>query len=236
VRTRGEVAAVHLLDEVERGALRGLRRVGRGGEVEDRVLARAKDRALIDGREVTRSVTLGSGLHRAIGHHDKRGKVLVLGTESVDGPGSERGLAGELRPRGEQIHGGRVVEGVPVTGTDNRHVVDVARHVREEFGDFDAGLARGDELPGGTADDGLSEVDAAGFEAFNKLGGNCFAVPLGESRLGVPGVDVGDTAVHEEVDDGLGARLGMRGLGSERGSREKRAGSRGAETETGARE
>ena len=46
--------------------------------------------------------------------------------------------------------------------------------------------------------------------------GQIFVVKTGEDRLGVPGVDVGWSALGKDVDDGFGFAREMRGLGKQR--------------------
>ena len=100
---------------------------------------------------------------------------------------------------------------VGVHGVDDRHVVDVfGGGSGEQFADGDSALAVLFELEGGLHDRaGL----ALGAEV---AGGDRLAVILREQRFVVEGIDLRRAAVHEEMDDLLGARLEVWLFGGER--------------------
>jgi len=207
------VVLVEILNEVEGGALGLGGNAVRGGEVEDGVLAAAENSALIEGGQIACAVALRAALHCAVAHDDEGGEVLIFAAEAIDGPGAETGATGELRASGAEVHGWGVIEGVAIATADDGHVIDVASHVREERRDFDAGLTVVFELPGAAAHDGLGEVDAGGLETLHEGGGDGLAGEASEFGFGVPGIDMANAAVHEEVDDrfdfgGLVGRLG----------------------------
>ncbi len=241
----GEVALVHAGDEIERFALRFAADALGGVQVQHRTLAAAEDGALINGGQIAGAVGPGAGLHGAIAHDDEGGEVLIVAAESVDGPGAERWPAGELRAAGAQVDGRRVVEGVAVAGTDDGDVIGVVGQVREERGDFEAGLAAAVELPRRAAHERLAEIDAAGDEPLAEGARQRLAVVLAEVRFWVEGIDMADAAMHEEEDDVLGAGgkvgrarrggAGARFLFEYRGERERAEAFTGAEEEFTAR-
>ena len=110
-----------------------------------------------------------------------------------------------------------MVESIAVAGTDDGDGVGVLGDVGEEGGDFGAGLAVALEGPRGAAHDRFGEIDPAGFEAFDEGGGDGLAAAFGELGLGVPGVDVADAAVHEQINDrfNFGGEVGRLGSGVE---------------------
>ena len=85
-------------------------------------------------------------------------------------------------------------------------VVHQFAQLRKDFADFNAGLAPGRKLEGGT--------HGHPVHAWNRL-----AVQLGQRRFGVPRIHVRGGALGENMDDPFGLGGKRRGFGQERGLR-----------------
>ena len=109
-----------------------------------------------------------------------------------------------------------MIERVAVARADEGDFVGLGGDAGEQFGDFHTGPAVALELPGTAPHGRLGEIDAVGLEALGHLRRDGLAAVFGELGLGIEGVHVADAAVHEQVDDGFGARRKMRRFGGQR--------------------
>ena len=161
--------------------------------------------ALIDGGEKGRAVVARAAVAEAGADGDERRQAVVFGTETVTDPRAHAG-ADEVGGAGvEKERGGSVRDTLGVHALQEAQVIDHSGHVREEFGRPVAALAALLEFPKrlhhphrGTHA-GLGE--RAGIVEVERN-----AVLLHHLRLVVEGIDVADTACHEQKDDALGLR------------------------------
>ena len=140
-------------------------------------------------------------------HGYEAGQTLVFRAESVGDPGTEAG-ADESRLAGVHEHeGGFVIGDVGVHGANDAHIVDVFGGFGEEFADRSAAFAVLFEFEGG------SIGTAGGTFGAEIFGGKFFTVVLVEHWFGIKRVDVGESAVEENVDDPFGFAGEVRLLG-----------------------
>jgi hypothetical protein len=97
-----------------------------------------------------------------------------------------------------------VVGDIGVHRADDGDLVDARGDMREEFADLDAGLPVFFERE-------RRAVGGAGFALGLEIERERFAVVFVQRRFGVEGVDLGRTAVGENVDDAFGLGGEMRG-------------------------
>jgi len=93
------VQTVHPIDKAQRILLDFGGDAGRVFEIQDRILAAAKDGALIDRRQIAGAVSRRARFGGSIRHHDERRQILVLRAQPVDHPGAE-GRPHELKGAG----------------------------------------------------------------------------------------------------------------------------------------
>ena len=212
---RVEVLLVECLERGEHVALlRGLHALGRR-EVENRIAAGAERRALVSGGKEALAVDRRARADAAFEQDDEAGQILVLAAESVENPGAEAGPPDARPAVVDQELRLRVREALVEAGADDGEVVDAFGRVREQVGDFDAGLAVLREGALGAEDHGVAEfavLEVLVAEAFGRM----LAVQFRQQRLGIVGVDLARAALHEEGDDALGGGGQGRLLGRER--------------------
>ncbi len=167
--------------------------------------------ALVDAGEEAALPVLGflDGV-TAGAHGDEAGEVLVFGAEAVGDPGSEAGSGEAGFSAIHEEEGGFVVGDIGVHGADDGEVIGAFADVGEEFTDLEAGLAVALEGEGGTE-------GGAGFAFCFEVEREFLAVPAGEFRFGVEGIDVGDAAIGEDMDDAFGFGWKVGGFGGEGG-------------------
>ena len=150
--------------------------------------------------------------HRLAGaEHHEAGQVLVVGPQSVREPRPHRGACRLRLARVHHQQRGFVVRQVGVHRPDDTQLVDLLRDVRKQLAHVDARFAVFLELEGGPHQ--LPLGAAHGVDQL--LGGFLTGVFL-ERRLGVERVDLGRTAIHEEMDDPFRLRREVRGAGGQR--------------------
>ena len=160
--------------------------------------------------------------HAAVGREasvedDKAGQILIETAEAVGGPGSHTG------PTEEGMPGVDSVDRVGMIGREGRHRPDDAKIVRaacevgEEVADGDSAFAVSLEFPGTGHEVALGVEDGR-----VRLELRLLPVLLVQPGLGIKGVDLGDTAVHEEEDHALGFGRMMDGLGFDASARSGR--------------
>ncbi len=169
---------------------------GRRTQVEDGVARRAEHRALVGRRQIARAPIVGSviGAAAMVEQDHERRQVLVLGPETVRGP---RPVTGRAREHGAGVPlemRDRVVVRAADGRPDQRNIIHHASDMREQFGDFDAGLPVLLE-PVRAAHDGarksLLDLDLP-------LARQRLAVVFVERGFGIEGVDMAYAAAHEQ--------------------------------------
>ena len=136
-------------------------------------------------------------------HHVAR-EVRVLRAEAVAAPRTHRGHAGRHGAVVHQEQGGAVVRVVRVDAAEHAEVVGELRGEREQFADGQAGLTVIGKLERHRQQPARGPLRAQ-VRARGPLPGE-----LGQVRLGVEEVRAERAAIHEQVDDPLGARPEVR--------------------------
>ena len=155
--------------------------------------------------------------HVPFGHGDEAGEVLTLASQPVDDPGPECRVTQAHGTAEEQIDGGPVNEGIVIAGADDRQVIGASAKVLEEIRDLDARLPVSREPPRGGHQlrfMGLDELETQilGPEA----GRQELPVEAVQFRLGIEGVDMRGSPLHEHEDDVPGLPREMGGFGCKR--------------------
>ena len=203
-RIRLQAVAVERLQQVELIALRDVGQSVGPVQIVDRRTLGLQGRPLIDPRQEAAPPVLGVPLGQSapfgVVHHHEPRQVLVLAAESVGDP---RADGREAHPR----HAGvdleqrrRMVVGVGPARMDERHLVDVLRHPREDVRAPRSALAvlRETERRLHQPADGVLKETGCVVEVLQRQ-----PVPFLQLGFVVPGIDVGRPAVHEQVDDRL---------------------------------
>ena len=92
-----QMIAIHLLDEVQRLALRFLGDAGRRMQIQHRIRRAAEHRSLIHRRQKPRAIRRRPALGGAVRHHHKRRQILILRPQAVSHPGAKARPSRELR-------------------------------------------------------------------------------------------------------------------------------------------
>ncbi len=208
------VPTVHLLDEIQLAALR----FGRDGPVADignQLIdlgeLRIDVRSLVTSRQEGRLPVLGV-LDRVAARtkDDERGKVLVLGSQTVREPRADA-RAGQTGLAAVHQHQRRLVIGnVRVHRADDAEIVGMFAEVGKQLADFHAALAVLLEFE--RRGKGRSRL-AFGAQVFVRQG---FSRKPCQGGLGVEGVDMRRPAIQEDMNDVLGLGGKMRRLGGQR--------------------
>ncbi len=139
-------------------------------------------------------------------HNDEAGEVLVFAAKAIGDPRSHRraDLAGFAAVHQQQ--GRLMVRHIRLHRSDEADVIDAFADVGIEVADFDAALAIFTELE-------HRRKGGAGFALGLVMGGDWLARIFLKQGFGVESIDVGGTAIHEQMDDPLGSPGKVRKLG-----------------------
>ena len=197
---------VEIADGVERTAADVGRDAGRIRDEEDRVAAGAELDALMTGREKAAAPAGLSAVRIVLAgeEDDERGQVGVFAAESVREPRAETGTADDLMAGVHEDLRRRVIELRGLHRPDDGELVDVLREVRQQVGQFGAGLAVARELERRAEQLGRAFDEREAF-AFDDVFGDGLAVVLIQLRLGIEEIELRGRAGHEQVDDALRA-------------------------------
>jgi hypothetical protein len=205
------VLEVRGAEEFAGGLVFGRRDAGRAIEVTQRLLGGHAHALMAGGQEAVAPVGFAVRRFAAdVLDGDIGRQVLVERAEGVADPSSAARIAfaGEA---GVHRDAARTV-GVAARShrMDERHLVDVLRHVRQVRADHLAALAGWPEGPGG-----LHQVAVLALEGHLDRAGQGSAVIFIEERLMIPEVDVRSRARAEDLEDlfGLRGEVGARGNG-----------------------
>ena len=162
-------------------------------------------------------VALGQAAAERVVHHDERRQILALAPKAIGHPGAGAGKA-HAREAGVDLHQGRrVIVRIGPARMDERHFIDMASEIREDFGDVFAALSvrpkakrRAHDRP-----DLIAEKPGVAVEA-----GQLLAVAPFQLGLVIPGIDLARPAVDEQPDDVLGLGRMMARRAAERGGSE----------------
>ena len=194
-RVAFQVGPVEVVQQLNIGFLTSGGGARRGLQIHDGNTFRLEGGSLVDGRQVSIGPVLGPAKApgAADGKHHEGRQILVLGSQPVDRPGTQRRTAGQRCPCIHQEGGQGVGVGVGVNRPHHRHVVhaggQMGKHVRN-FGAAPAelveaeGASHVEQLPSGGTQ--LSAVEGRG------------AVVLVQQRLGIESVHLAGTARHEQ--------------------------------------
>ena len=133
-------------------------------------------------------------------------QVLGFRAESVKQPRAHAGAAFKDRPGVHECVGRVVVDLLGDHRADHADVVGDGADVREEHGDFDAGLAIALELGEGAARDEFASLELGELLAGGERSRERLAVDGVELRLGVEGFELRGTTRHAKVNDPLRPR------------------------------
>jgi hypothetical protein len=197
----GGVALVEQLGEAA-GSFIGLFADGGGAfEVADGLQGVEGDALVLGGEEAGGPVGgAGGGDAADVGDGDIGGEIVVHGPEGVAGPGAGGGEAFKDEAGIHGDAGGAVGVGPGGHGMDEGHAVGEGAEVGELFGDPFAGLAALDELPGAAHEVAVGALEGDLFFA----AGHGLAGAFFEFGFVVEGVEVGDAAGAEDLDDAFG--------------------------------
>ncbi len=156
--------------------------------------------ALIDAGQETAAPVFGFLDRVAAGAHgDEAGEVLVFGAQAVGDPGADAG-AGHLGVAAVHQHERRlVIRHLRLHRANDAQIVRVPRRLLKQAADLQAAVPVSLEFKRRRH---RRPRFALGFQILHR---QRLAVVAREHRLGVEGIDVGGTAVEEEVNDALGA-------------------------------
>ena len=115
----------------------------------------------------------------------------------------------------EEEGGGAVGDALGAEGVEEGEVVDSAVDLGEEVGAPSSAFAVLGELPGGFHYPLRNAALAGVGEDAGVVEGHLLAVVFCEAGFVVEGIDLADSALHEEEDDAPGSGEKMRGFGSE---------------------
>ena len=193
-------------------------------QIQNRRIAAAQERALIRRGQITVAPRRRAALHpaRGIGHHHERRHVLVLRAQPVGRPRAEARPAHQNRAGVHLIHRLRMRDAVGVTAAQQTNVVRVARDVRQEIRNLDAGLPallkrtqRREQF--------VLRNCAPRFESAERFG-NRLARETNQFRFRIEQIHVARPTRHEEEDDALAPSPAWAGFRRERiGGRVRRS-------------
>src|SRR6476659_4924990 len=148
---------VHFAQGVQQIALLGVLHAGRPAQVQHRVAAGPKGCALVSRRKEALPENGGAGANSAFEEDHEPWKILILGPETVEYPRAQAGAANPGPAVMDQKLRLRVRETLVIAGANYREFVGLPRRVREQIGDFQAGLAEFLESPFGSENRGLGQ-------------------------------------------------------------------------------
>lgn len=168
---------------------------GRTGGPERRALKRGREEA---GRPVARAIF---GQTQGIVKHDVSGKILIDGTEAVNGPRPECGITHEESAAVDFVQRIIVVGVIGPHGVDQADVVSHLRSVRQRVRHPHARLTVPREfvLP----PHNHTDVARVGVADVFDVAGVRLAVVTIEHRFGIEEIHLTGAAVHEKLDDGV---------------------------------
>ena len=143
---------------------------------------------------------------------DEAGQVLVLGAQPVECPGTHAWPREGERSRKQLEHGRSVVDALSDHRADHAQIVRASGDLGEQLADGNAAFAAPLEFPGG-AHQAAGLLGIEGQRALDRQG---LAVVAVQAGFRIEGVDVRDTAVHEQEDDSLGPGSEVRPLAGQR--------------------
>ena len=153
------------------------------------------------------------GPPRVIEQDHERRQILIDRAQPVAHPRAEARIALAQIARVHLDQAGAVREAVGVGAADDGEIIDATGEVRIEVRDLDAGLSVLRELAR-RAEEGAGFADLEqriAVEVRHRL-----AAVLAQLRLGVPGIDLAHSAIHEQADDRFRFRRVVRLTGCER--------------------
>lgn len=209
---------------------------GRVAQVEDGITLIAEEDALEIGGEEAAGPEGGAAAGAASGGEDDvTWEVLGEGTEAIINPGAQGRPA---EHGGTALHhelAGMMVELIGMHRSDEGDIVRARGDVREEIGEFDAGLSVALEGARAAHQDGGIFLDKSEANLFGERVGEFLAVEFIELGLGIKEIHLAWGTFHKDEDArfGFGGVMGRLGAGARNGGFGGRAGEEAVRFEQG---